>query len=48
MALFNQIVKVFNKPDPAAGEDGGPRVEFWVNPERTGWLMKQGAHIKTW
>ncbi|KAL9365235.1 hypothetical protein Peur_043108 [Populus x canadensis] len=23
-------------------------VEFWSNPERTGWLMKQGEHIKTW
>ncbi|MCO5551765.1 hypothetical protein L7F22_005268 [Adiantum nelumboides] len=23
-------------------------VDFWVNPERTGWLMKQGAYIKTW
>jgi len=23
-------------------------VEFWHNPERTGWLMKQGEYIKTW
>ncbi|KAL2555672.1 Pleckstrin-like proteiny (PH) domain superfamily protein [Forsythia ovata] len=23
-------------------------VEFWVNPERCGWLMKQGEYIKTW
>ncbi|KAK2377177.1 pleckstrin proteiny domain-containing protein [Trifolium repens] len=23
-------------------------VEFWSNPERTGWLMKQGEYIKTW
>ncbi|KAL3369283.1 hypothetical protein AABB24_009887 [Solanum stoloniferum] len=23
-------------------------VEFWVNPERTGWLTKQGEYIKTW
>ncbi|CAI8586297.1 unnamed protein product [Vicia faba] len=22
--------------------------EFWSNPERTGWLMKQGEYIKTW
>ncbi|KAK1570403.1 hypothetical protein Q3G72_001362 [Acer saccharum] len=23
-------------------------VEFWSNPERTGWLTKQGQYIKTW
>ncbi|XP_015931330.1 pleckstrin homology domain-containing protein 1-like [Arachis duranensis] len=23
-------------------------VEFWLNPERTGWLTKQGEYIKTW
>ncbi|KAM7271524.1 hypothetical protein ACFE04_030738 [Oxalis oulophora] len=23
-------------------------IEFWSNPERTGWLTKQGEHIKTW
>eukprot|EP00271_Cylindrocystis_brebissonii_P008138 TRINITY_DN2215_c1_g5_i1.p2 TRINITY_DN2215_c1_g5~~TRINITY_DN2215_c1_g5_i1.p2 ORF type:complete len:143 (-),score=28.89 TRINITY_DN2215_c1_g5_i1:470-898(-) len=23
-------------------------VEFWKNPERAGWLMKQGEYIKTW
>ncbi|KAF6254231.1 hypothetical protein COO60DRAFT_1542620 [Scenedesmus sp. NREL 46B-D3] len=23
-------------------------VEFWHNPERGGWLMKQGEYIKTW
>lgn len=23
-------------------------VEFWHNPEREGWLMKQGEYIKTW
>lgn len=48
MALFNQVVKLFNKPDPSQPEEGGPRVPFWESPERTGWLMKQGAHIKTW
>ena len=26
----------------------GPLVEFWKEPERCGWLMKQGEHIKTW
>mmetsp|Transcript_37 Transcript_37/g.61 ORF Transcript_37/g.61 Transcript_37/m.61 type:complete len:130 (+) Transcript_37:232-621(+) len=26
----------------------GEGVRFWENPERTGWLMKQGAWIKTW
>lgn len=48
MALFNQVVKIFNKPDPSQPEEGGPRIPFWESPERTGWLMKQGAHIKTW
>jgi len=23
-------------------------IEFWSNPERVGWLMKQGEYIKTW
>ncbi|KAL9231429.1 hypothetical protein vseg_006661 [Gypsophila vaccaria] len=23
-------------------------VEFWVEPERSGWLTKQGEYIKTW
>jgi hypothetical protein len=23
-------------------------VEFWHSPDRAGWLMKQGDHIKTW
>merc|ERR1711970_891976 len=22
--------------------------EFWHSPERCGWLLKQGEHIKTW
>jgi len=32
---------LFGRPDT-----GG--VQFWVQPERTGWLWKQGEHIKTW
>lgn len=24
------------------------QVEFWNNPERAGWLMKQGEYLKTW
>lgn len=48
LAGLNPLLSVFQKKDPAAGENGGPRVEFWVNPERVGWLMKQGEHIKTW
>ncbi|KAH7433403.1 hypothetical protein KP509_07G067600 [Ceratopteris richardii] len=28
--------------------DQDHQVDFSVNPERTGWLMKQGAIIKTW
>ncbi|KAG5109701.1 hypothetical protein JHK82_038924 [Glycine max] len=31
--------------DNATDYDG---VEFWSNPERTGWLTKQGEYIKTW
>jgi hypothetical protein len=31
--------------DDKAGDKG---VEFWTAPEREGWLMKQGEHIKTW
>jgi len=27
---------------------GDKDVEFWTAPEREGWLMKQGEHIKTW
>ena len=23
-------------------------VEFWISPEKTGWLQSQGDHIKTW
>ncbi|WCJ19825.1 hypothetical protein M5689_002099 [Euphorbia peplus] len=30
-----------NQPDPNS-------IEFWSNPERTGWLTKQGEYIKTW
>ncbi|XP_074577327.1 pleckstrin homology domain-containing protein 1-like [Curcuma longa] len=30
----------------APEEDGG--VAFWSNPERNGWLTKQGEYIKTW
>lgn len=29
-------------------EDMGGGVEFWSNPERAGWLTKQGEYIKTW
>jgi len=24
------------------------QVQFWNNPERSGWLLKQGEYIKTW
>ncbi|CAK9250183.1 unnamed protein product [Sphagnum jensenii] len=26
----------------------GNGVQFWNNPERSGWLMKQGEYFKTW
>lgn len=32
----------------AQGNEDYGGVEFWSNPERTGWLMKQGEYIKTW
>ncbi|CAH9074063.1 unnamed protein product [Cuscuta epithymum] len=32
--------------DPEPSEYAG--IEFWSNPERAGWLTKQGQHIKTW
>ncbi|OIW09547.1 hypothetical protein TanjilG_30866 [Lupinus angustifolius] len=36
----------------ATGQDPNPEdyqgIQFWSNPERTGWLTKQGDYIKTW
>lgn len=32
---------------PAAPVPGAD-IRFWENPDREGWLMKQGAWIKTW
>ena len=32
----------------AVPEDAAGGVEFWWNPERSGWLTKQGQYIKTW
>ncbi|KAG0465225.1 hypothetical protein HPP92_019389 [Vanilla planifolia] len=29
-------------------ESAADGVEFWSNPERGGWLTKQGEYIKTW
>ena len=46
--MFAPLLNVFKKPDPSYPENGGPRIEFWRAPERAGWLMKQGEHIKTW
>jgi hypothetical protein len=43
--MLAPIMSLFRKP---ATDDGGPAVEFWREPERVGWLMKQGEHIKTW
>ncbi|XP_039144767.1 pleckstrin homology domain-containing protein 1 [Dioscorea cayenensis subsp. rotundata] len=31
-----------------AAEEAADGVEFWVDPERSGWLTKQGEYIKTW
>ncbi|WJX37278.1 hypothetical protein P8452_25053 [Trifolium repens] len=36
----------------ATGQEPNPEdysgIEFWLNPERSGWLAKQGDYIKTW
>ncbi|KAK7305381.1 hypothetical protein VNO77_43286 [Canavalia gladiata] len=36
----------------ATGQDPSPEdyqgIDFWSNPERAGWLTKQGDYIKTW
>ncbi|KAG6543360.1 hypothetical protein Mapa_015274 [Marchantia paleacea] len=32
----------------AAKKDEGLEVEFWHEPERAGWLMKQGEYLRTW
>ncbi|KAL2634954.1 hypothetical protein R1flu_006433 [Riccia fluitans] len=29
-------------------KDEGNEVQFWENPERAGWLMKQGEYLPTW
>ncbi|KAI3721119.1 hypothetical protein L2E82_32123 [Cichorium intybus] len=34
-----------DSPLDAEDYDG---VQYWLNPERTGWLTKQGEYIKTW
>ncbi|KAI3435962.1 hypothetical protein D9Q98_002020 [Chlorella vulgaris] len=38
--------QLFNKVLGRNSETGG--VEFWRQPERAGWLMKQGEFMKTW
>ncbi|OAY62529.2 hypothetical protein MANES_01G162600v8 [Manihot esculenta] len=34
------------------GQDPNPddyrNIQFWSNPERSGWLMKQGDYLKNW
>ena len=41
-SLWRAATALTEKPNDYAG------VEFWLNPERTGWLTKQGEYIKTW
>ncbi|PKA63111.1 Pleckstrin likey domain-containing protein 1 [Apostasia shenzhenica] len=41
-SLWRAVLGSPAMPEEAAG------VEFWSNPERTGWLTKQGEYIKTW
>ncbi|KAI5003722.1 pleckstrin homology domain-containing protein 1-like [Hordeum vulgare subsp. vulgare] len=33
---------------PSASADATDGIEFWREPERGGWLDKQGEYIKTW
>ncbi|KAJ3681613.1 hypothetical protein LUZ60_014186 [Juncus effusus] len=42
VSLWRSIMGESSSPD----ESGG--VEFWNNPERSGWLNKQGEYIKSW
>ncbi|KAK4792238.1 hypothetical protein SAY86_022673 [Trapa natans] len=44
-SLWRVATSAFTSEKPAADYDG---VEFWTDPERTGWLTKQGEYIKTW
>ncbi|KAK6788204.1 hypothetical protein RDI58_016729 [Solanum bulbocastanum] len=41
-SLFRSVTGA--NPNPSDYED----IEFWSNPERDGWLTKQGEYIKTW
>ncbi|KMZ62222.1 hypothetical protein ZOSMA_47G00110 [Zostera marina] len=33
---------------PSMEESTDDGIEFWMSPERAGWLTKQGEYIKTW
>jgi hypothetical protein len=51
--VFGPIMSLFGQKRPTMAEystspPGGPAIEYWKEPERAGWLMKQGEHIKTW
>ncbi|MBA0566719.1 hypothetical protein Golob_011512 [Gossypium lobatum] len=41
-SLWRAATALTEKPNDYDG------VQFWSNPERTGWLAKQGEYIKTW
>eukprot|EP00889_Picochlorum_renovo_P008558 jgi/Picre1/35588/NNA_003049.t1 len=43
---MEDISQVFNKI-LGRGEDVG-HVRYWEEPERCGWLMKQGEFLKSW
>ncbi|KAJ0524623.1 putative pleckstrin domain, PH-like domain superfamily [Helianthus annuus] len=44
MASLWRAVMGNTPPNP----DDYDNIEYWSNPERTGWLTKQGEYIKTW
>ncbi|RAL36930.1 unnamed protein product [Cuscuta campestris] len=43
LSLWQAVV---GGPSESSEDYGG--VQYWSNPERTGWLTKQGEYIKTW
>ncbi|KAK1415522.1 hypothetical protein QVD17_31305 [Tagetes erecta] len=44
MASLWRAVMGESPPNP----DDYDNIDYWSNPERTGWLTKQGQYIKTW
>ncbi|CAL1361228.1 unnamed protein product [Linum trigynum] len=43
---MESLLRTITRQDPSP-EDYSD-IEFWSNPERSGWLTKQGEYIRTW